>query len=170
MEFEIMDIDEIEEILGKELSDTGWRFKHWKRDDTIEFRNTAADLPEEKKDELINDFLADLDEDNYRSFLSGKLCLEKRDGKIIKKNIDGEGKPQEEGQILTEEEAKDLLRKSIERIDSDLIPTNRAMIDREEIVDIFSERVRGLKLITINMKGNKIITLTDKGGLQFETQ
>lgn len=165
-----MEIDEVKEILEEKLVDMGWRFKYWNSDDTFEFRNTGADLTGEKKEELVDQFLEDLKEDTQESFLSGKLCLEKKDGQIIKKNIDEDGEASGDGQILSEEEAKELLKKSLSRIDFDLLPTNRAVLYREEIIDIYTEHVRGLKLVTVNMQGDKMITLTDNGGLQFETK
>jgi len=165
-----MEKKEIEEILERELNGTCWRFKYWEREDSFEFRNTGAEMSKEDKEGMIEEFLDDLDEDTHKPILSGKLCIQKENGKLIKKRIEREGKASEEGQEITEEEAKELLEKSLVRIDSDLLPTNRAVLDREEIIDIYSENVRNLKMITVNLKGNKIITLTDKGGLQFETR
>ncbi len=165
-----MEKEEIEEILERELGGTCWRFKYWKREDSFEFRNTGAEMSKEDRDDMIDEFLDTLDENTHKPILSGKLCIQKENGKLKKKSIEREGKASEEGQEITEEEARDLIKKSLVRIDNDLLPTNRAVLDREEIIDIYSETVRQLKMITVNLKGNKMITLTDKGGLQFETR
>ncbi len=165
-----MEKDEIEEILDRELDGTCWRFKYWEREESFEFRNTGAEMSQEDKDEMIDEFLDSLEENSHKPVLSGKLCIQKENGKLMKKGIEEEGKASEEGQEITEEEARDFIEKSLVRIDSDLLPTNRAVIDREEIIDIYSENVRQLKMVTVNLKGNKMITLTDKGGLQFETR
>ncbi len=165
-----MEKEEIEELLERELNGTCWRFKHWEREDSFEFRNTGAEMSKDEKDDMVEEFLDNLEENKHKSILSGKLCIEKKDGKLMKKKIEREGKASEEGQEITEEEAKDLIKRCLVRIDNDLIPTNRAVVDREEIIDIYSENVRDLKMTTINLKGDKMITLTDKGGLQFETR
>ena len=165
-----MEKEEIEEVLERELENTGWRFKYWEREDSFEFRNTGADMSKEDKEGMMDEFLDNLEENSHKPILSGKLCIQKKNGKLMKKRIEREGKVSEEWQEITEDEARELLKKSLVRIDSDLLPTNRAVLDREEIIDIYSENVRNLKMITINLKGNKMITLTDKGGLQFETR
>ncbi|MBS3781911.1 MAG: hypothetical protein KGY68_04815 [Candidatus Thermoplasmatota archaeon] len=165
-----MEKEEIEDILDRELDGTCWRFKYWKSDDTFEFRNNGADMSKEDRDDMIDEFLDNLDENSHRPVLSGKLCIQKENGKLMKKTIEKEGKASEEGQEITEEEAKNLLKESLIRIDNDLLPTNRAVVDREEIIDIYAENLRRLKMITVNLKGEKMITLTDKGGLHFETR
>lgn len=165
-----MEKEEIEDILERELNGTCWRFKYWKREDSFEFRNTGAEMSIEDRDEMIDEFLDNLEEDSHKPILSGKICIQKENGKLMKKMIEREGKASEEGQEITEEEARELIKKSLDRIDSDLLPTNRAVVDRDEIIDIYTEMVRQLKMVTINLKGNKMITLTDKGGLQFETR
>lgn len=165
-----MEKGEIEEILERELEGTCWKFKYWEKEDSFEFRNSGADISEEEKDEMIDEFLEDLDDDSHKPILSGKLCIQKENGKLMKKRIEEEGKVSEEGQEITEKEARELIQKSLTRIDNDLLPTNRAVLDREEIIDIYSENVRQLKMTTVNLKGDKMITLTDKGGLQFETR
>lgn len=165
-----MEKEEIEDILERELDGTCWRFKYWKREDSFEFRNTGAEMSIEDRDEMIDEFLDNLEEDSHKPILSGKICIQKENGKLMKKMIEREGKASEEGQEITEEEARELIKKSLDRIDSDLLPTNRAVVDRDEIIDIYTEKVRQLKMVTINLKGNKMITLTDKGGLQFETR
>ncbi|MBS3790270.1 MAG: hypothetical protein KGY66_05075 [Candidatus Thermoplasmatota archaeon] len=165
-----MEKEEIEDILDRELDGTCWRFKYWKSDDTFEFRNTGADMSKEDRDDMIDEFLDNLEENSHRPVLSGKLCIQKENGKLMKKTIEKEGKASEEGQEITEEEAKNLLKESLIRIDNDLLPTNRAVVDREEIIDIYAENLRRLKMITVNLKGEKMITLTDKGGLHFETR
>ncbi len=170
MRHEKMEKEEIEEILGKELDGTCWSFKYWEREDSFEFRNTGAEISEDEKEEMIDDFLDGIEESSDRTLLSGKLCIGKEDGKFFKKVIDGNGEVSDEGQEITEEETRELLKRSLIRIDNELLPTNRAELDRDEIIDIYSENVRELKMITINLKGNKMITLTDKGGLQFETR
>jgi len=165
-----MEKEEIKDILERELDGTCWRFKYWKREDSFEFRNTGAEMSIEDRDEMIDEFLDNLEEDSHKPILSGKICIQKENGKLMKKMIEREGKASEEGQEITEEEARELIKKSLDRIDSDLLPTNRAVVDRDEIIDIYTEMVRQLKMVTINLKGNKMITLTDKGGLQFETR
>jgi len=165
-----MEKEEIKDILERELDGTCWRFKYWKREDSFEFRNTGAEMSIEDRDEMIDEFLDNLEEDSHKPILSGKICIQKENGKLMKKMIEREGKASEEGQEITEEEARELIKKSLDRIDSDLLPTNRAVVDRDEIIDIYTEKVRQLKMVTINLKGNKMITLTDKGGLQFETR
>jgi len=165
-----MEKEEIEQILNSELEGTCWRFKYWERDDCFEFRNSGADISEEETEQMIEDFLDDIEEDSNKPLLSGKLCIGKENGRLLKKAIESDGEVSDQGVEITEEEAKDLLRRCLIRIDNDLLPTNRAEVDREEIIDIYSENVRQLKLVTINLRGDKMITLTDKGGLQFETR
>ncbi|MEF8835303.1 MAG: hypothetical protein V5A76_04030 [Candidatus Thermoplasmatota archaeon] len=165
-----MEKGDIEDILERELEGTCWKFKYWEKEDSFEFRNSGADISEEEKDEMIDEFLKDLDDDSHKPILSGKLCIQKENGKLMKKRIEEEGKVSKEGEEITEEEARELIQKSLTRIDNDLLPTNRAVLDREEIIDIYSENVRQLKMTTVNLKGDKMITLTDKGGLQFETR
>ncbi len=165
-----MEVDEIEDILERELDDTCWSFKYWNNEDSFEFRNTGAALTEEDADEKFDEFLDDLDEYSHKPLLTGKLCLQKKNGKLMKKRIEEDGEISDEGQEISEKEARDLLEKSLNRIDNDIIPTNRAVIDREEILEIYTENVRGLKMITVNMKEEKMLTLRDDGGLQFETR
>lgn len=166
----MMERDEIEEILERELDGTCWRFKYWKKEDTFEFRNSGAEISEEDSEDMIDEFLDDIDEDSDKTLLSGKLCIGKENGNFVKKGMKRDGEVSEEGIEMTEEEVRELLKQSLLRIDNDLLPTNRAEVDRDEIIDIYSENVRQLKLVTINLKGDKMITLTDKGGLLFETR
>ncbi len=165
-----MEAEEIENELERELEGTGWSFKYWNKEDSFEFRNTGAALSEEDAEEKIDEFIEDLDELSHKPFLTGKLCLQKEDGRFIKKRIEEDGEVSNEGQEITEEEARDLLKQSLGRIDNDLIPTNRAVIDREEILEIYTENVRGLRMVTLNMKEEKMLTFRDDGGLQFETR
>ncbi|GEM_PF-5763648 len=164
-----MEAETIEDVLDGELEDTGWKYKYWKRDDEFEFRNTGDSLSDEEVEESIEEFMDELEEDTFKPLLTGKLGIQKKGGKFIEKSIDGEGKPSGKGRGISEEGVKDLLKKSLSQIDCELLPTNIAIIDREEIVDIYSENVRGLKLININLKGKKLVTLRGDGGLQFET-
>lgn len=165
-----MKAEAIEDVLDREVEDTGWRYKYWKRDDELEFRNTGGTLSDEEVEERMEEFMDELEEDSFKPLLTGKLGIKKKDGKFIKKSIGREGKPSGEGREISEEEVKELLKRSLNQIDCEILPTNIAVIDREDILDIYSENVRGLKLITINMKGEKLITLRDDGGLQFETR
>lgn len=166
----MMEKEEIEEVLERELDGTCWRFKHWEKEDSFEFRNAGTEVSEGNTEEMIDEFLDDVDENSEKTLLSGKLCIGKENGNYVKKTMKGDGEISDEGIEITEEEARELLERSLARIDNELLPTNRAVVDREEIIDIYSENVRKLKMVTINLKGEKMVTLTDKGGLQFETR
>lgn len=102
--------------------------------------------------------------------LTGKLCIEKTDdGTFIKKRLGENGQPSGEGKGMNEKEVRDFLKESLSRIDCDILPRNIAVVNSDQIIDIYSETVRELKLVTINMEGKKMITLRDDGGLQFES-
>ncbi|MBS3817211.1 MAG: hypothetical protein KGY76_06580 [Candidatus Thermoplasmatota archaeon] len=165
-----MEVEEIKETLDEELEDTGWVYKYWERENRFELRNTGSSLSEEVADESVEKFIDELDEEQFKPLLTGKTCLQKKGETFLKKNLDNDGRPSGQAQKISEEEAKELVRESLGRIDSDILPTNLVTVDREEIIDIYTERVKGLKLITLNMKGKKMITLRDDGGLQFESQ
>ncbi|MFP3872492.1 MAG: hypothetical protein ACLFVL_06390 [Candidatus Aenigmatarchaeota archaeon] len=165
-----MEAEEIINILDEELKDTGWKYKYWKRDDEFEFRNTGAELSNEESEEKIEKFLEDLEEDSFKPLLTGRLGIQKKNGKFIEKSIDRDGKPSGEGREISEERIKERLKESLTQIDCEILPTNIAIIDPNEVIDIYSENVRGLKLVTVNMKGEKLMTLRDDGGLQFETR
>ncbi len=165
-----MEAEEIEEILDEELEGTGWKFKYWKRDDEFEFRNTGTELSEEDVEKNLDDFMEELEEDSFKPLLTGRLGIMKKDGKYYENSIDEDGEPSGESREINEVRMKEILKTSLSQIDCEMLPTNIAIIDREKIIDIYSENVRGLKLITINMEGEKLITLRDDGGLQFETR
>ncbi len=165
-----MEVEEIKKQLDRELKETGWVYKYWKKEDDFEFRNTGKTLSKEEADDRIEKFIDDLEDTSFKSTLTGKLCIQKTDeGTFIKKHVGDDGQPSGEGEEMTEEEVKEFLRESMRRIDCDLLPRNIAVVDRSEIIDIYSEKVRELKMVTVNMKGKKMITLRDDGGLQFES-
>ncbi len=165
-----MDVEEIKRELDRELEETGWVYKYWKNDDRFEFRNTGNSLSEEQVEDKIEEFMEGLEEDSFKSTLTGKLCIEKTgDGTFIKKRVGENGEPEGEGKKMSEEELEELLKENLSRIDCDMLPTNIAVVDSEDIIDVYSETVRDLKLITVNMEGERMITLRDDGGLQFES-
>ncbi len=164
-----MEVEEIKDQLDSELEDTGWVYKYWKNDDQFEFRNTGRSLSEEEAEEKIAGFMDDLENGSFKSMLTGKLCIEKTDdGTFIKKHLGEDGKPSGEGRRMSEEELKVFLKESLNRIDCDILPRNIAVVESDQIIDIYSEKVRGLKLVNINMDGKKTMTLRDDGGLQFQ--
>ena len=165
-----MNVEEIKKQLDEELKDTGWVYKHWKNDNQFEFRNTGRSLSEDEAEERIDEFIDGLERGSFRSMLTGKLCIEKTEnGTLLKKHVGDHGEPSGTGERMTDEEVKDFLKKKLRRIDCDILPKNIVLMKGDDIIDIYSERVRGIKLVTINMEGKDMITLRDDGGLQFES-
>ncbi len=163
-----MELNEILNTMDRELRNTAWKYKFWEKEGVLEFRNTGKNLTDSKLDERIGEILNEiLDNGKFKPILGGKFGISSEDGDIWKITIDENGHPDERVQKLEREEARKFIRKSFHRVDNDLLVSNRAVIDLEEIVDIFSERSQGKKYINISMKGTKRVVLDDDGGLEF---
>jgi len=163
-----MELNEILNTMDRELRNTAWKYKLWEKEGVLEFRNTGKNLTDSKLDERIDDILDEvIDNGKFKPILAGKFGMSSEDGDIWKITIDENGHPDEKVQKLERGEARKFIRKSFHRVDNDLLVSNRAVIDLEEIVDIFSERSQGKKYINISMKGTKRVVLDDDGGLEF---
>lgn len=162
-----MDPEAIKEKLDEELQNIPWVYKIWNRENSLELRNKGTNLCDEELERRAEEFIEDIGEDDTVTLFEGKSCIGTFEKGFWIDDLDRDGEPKGKRDIIEEDELKELVEKSIERVDSMLVPTNRVHLSLDKISDIYNEDTRDRHFVTITIKGNKSVTLRDEGGLQF---
>ncbi|MFO7792285.1 MAG: hypothetical protein R6W73_04780 [Candidatus Saliniplasma sp.] len=163
-----MDKKKIKRILNEELDDMPWTFRYWNREDSVDIRNTGEHLTEDEVDELFDEFLEDIEKEGFKVLLEGKAGIVLEDGKFWLCGVDRTGGPGDKDKRVEGRELKEMFLKSLHRVDSGPLPSNRLSIEVDEIIDIYSESVNEERFVNINLGGNKNIVLRSDGGLHLE--
>jgi len=165
-----MEIKEIEEELDSAIEDMPWTYKHWKRENSLEFRNLGTHMTQEQVSKLFEGFMDDLEKEGFCVLLEGKAGVVLEDDEYWLCGISRKGDPGDKDKRLDAKELEDLFEKSLNRIDGSPLPSNRVVIDVDNIIDVYYEYVNEGIFLNLNVRGSRKLVLRGDGGLHIEIE